>query len=128
MKNSGGFRLIRNNRASSAIIAYYSNVSIIEQIRTLDINLQNEYRRIAIDIFDPMVLETYINLESSSTSERPSGNPTLLTYDTKELNRLAGMVAYVRGTRHAYVRYDQKMRNNAQELIELLKREYHLDK
>ena len=126
MKNSGGFRLIRNGRASSAIIDYYSNLGVIELIRTLDINLQNEYRRIAIDIFDPIVLETYINLEFSS-SERPTGNPALSTYDIKELTRLAGMVAYIRGTRHAYVSYEKEMRKNAQGLIELLRKEYHLN-
>ena len=126
MKNSGGFRLIRNEKASSAIIDYYSNLGIIEQIRTLDINLQNEYRRIAIDIFDPIVLETYINLEGSP-SNRPAGNPALLTYNIKELTRLAGMVAYISGTRHAYVRYEKEMEKNAQGLIELLKKEYQLN-
>lgn len=130
MKNSGGFRLIRNDRASSAIIDYYRNVSVIDLIRTLDINSQNEYRRISIDIFDPVILETYINLENleDSSSKRPAGNPALLTYETKELTRLAGMVAYIRGTRYAYISYEKKMRGNAQELVELLKKEYYLDK
>lgn len=126
MKNSGGFRLIRNDKASLAIIDYYRNLPVIQVIQTLDINLQNEYRRIAVDIFDPIVLETYINLEGSS-SERPAGNPALLTYDTKQLMRLAGMVAYINGTRRAYVVYERKMRKNAQDLAELLKREYQLD-
>ncbi|HEU5167742.1 MAG TPA: hypothetical protein VFU29_19485 [Chitinophagaceae bacterium] len=133
MKNSGSFRLIRNDRASSAIIDYYRNLNLIEVIQTLDINLQNEYRRIAIDIFDPIVLENYINLENmenledSSSSERPVGHPALSTYDTKQLARLAGMVAYIRGTRHAYVSFEKIMRKKALKLIELLKKEYHLN-
>jgi hypothetical protein len=133
MKNSGDFRLIRNDEASSAIIEYYRNLNVIENLRTLDNNLQNEYRRIAIDIFDPIVLETYVNLENmenledSSSSERPVGNPALLTYDTKQLTRLAGMVAYTRGTRHAYVSFEKTMRKKALKLIELLKKEYHLN-
>jgi len=127
MKNSGGFRLIRNDKASSAIISYYRLLSLIEGFQTLDINLQNEYRRMAVDIFNPMVLETYISLEGTS-SERPSGNPSLRTYDTTQLMRLAGMVAYIRGTRIAYGKSEKTMRKDAQKLIELLKREYHLDK
>jgi hypothetical protein len=126
MKNSGGFRLIRNDKASLAIIDYYRNLPVIQVIQTLDINLQNEYRRMAVDIFDPIVLETYINLEGSS-SQRPAGNPALSTYDTKQLMRLAGMVAYINGTRRAYVVYEKRMRKNAQDLTELLKREYQLD-
>jgi len=127
MKNSGGFRLIRNDRVSSAIIGYYRSLSLIEGFQTLDINLQNEYRRIAINIFDPVVLETYITLEGTPL-ERPAGNPALLTYDTKQVMQLAGMVAYIRGTRLAYGKTEKKMRKNAQDLIELLKKEYHLDK
>jgi hypothetical protein len=132
LKNSGDFRLIRNDSASSAIIDYYSNLSLIEVMQTLDINLQNEYRRIGIDIFDPTVLATYVNLENfenlegSHSSERPVGNPALSTYDTKQLTRLAGMVAYIMGTRHAYVSNEKRMKKNASKLIELLKREYHL--
>jgi len=109
MKNSGGFRLIRNDIASSAINNYYSLLSLIEGFRTLDINLQNEYRRIAIDVFDPMVLETYIALDSPSLP-RPAGNPALLTYDSKQLIPLAGMVAYIRGTRLAYGTNEKTMR------------------
>jgi hypothetical protein len=127
MKNSGGFRLIHNHKASLAIIDYYNNLPIIQVITTLDVNLQNEYRRIAVDIFDPIVLENYIILEGSS-SQRPAGNPALSTYDTKQLMRLAGMVAYINGTRRAYVVYEKRMRKNAQELIDLLKKEYHLNK
>jgi hypothetical protein len=126
IKNSGGFGLIHNHKASLAIIDYYNNLPIIQVITILDVNLQNEYRRIAVDIFDPIVLETYISLEGLP-SQRPAGNPALSTYDTKQLMRLAGMVAYINGTRRAYVVYEKRMRKNAQELIELLKREYHLD-
>ena len=133
MKNSGDFRLIRNDNASSGIIAYYSNINLIEMMQILDINLQNEYRRIAIDIFDPIVLATYVNLENMENlevpfaTERPGGNPSLLTYDTKQLIRLAGMVAYIMGTRHAYVSNETRMRKKALKLIELLKKEYHLN-
>ena len=80
----------------------------------------------AVDIFDPIVLETYITLEGTS-SDRPAGNPALATYDTKQLMRLAGMVAYINGTRRAYVVYEKRMRKNAQDLTELLKREYQLN-
>jgi hypothetical protein len=126
MKNSGGFRLIRNDIAASAIIKYYRLLNEIEGVQTLNINLQNEYRRMAIDIFDPMVLETYINLEGSP-SERPVGNPALSTYNTKQLMQLSGMVAYIRGTRLFYANSEKKLRKYAQELIALLKREYHLN-
>jgi hypothetical protein len=37
------------------------------------------------------------------------------------------MVAYINGTRRAYVVYEKRMRKNAEELAELLKREYQLD-
>ena len=126
MKNSGSFRLIRNDTSASAIISYYRSLSLIEEFQTLDINLQNDYRRMAVDIFNPMVLESYISLEGTS-SERPSGNPSLRTYDTTQLIRFAGMIAYIRGTRLAYSKIEKSMRKNAQELIQLLKKEYYLD-
>jgi hypothetical protein len=58
---------------------------------------------------------------------RPDGNPLLLTYDTKVLLRLAGMVSYIRNTKLGLMKAESEMKAAAIDLSQLIKKEYHLN-
>jgi len=124
MKNSGGFRLIRNDIASDAIVSYYNRMNVIELLQNIDYDNQFEYKRIAIEVFNPTVFESMLSAENNIS--RPAGNPALLTYDPKYLVRLAGTVSYMKTARLGLALQDKKMREAAEDLILLLKKEYHL--
>ena len=55
MKNSGGFRLIRNEKVSKAIIEYYNRLLFIERIQDIDMSETNVFREIAIEVFQPVI-------------------------------------------------------------------------
>ncbi len=125
MKNSGGFRLIQNEKVSKAIIEYYNKLTFIESVQNIDQQESQEYRKIAINIFNPLTFDNMITTENDII--RPSGNPSLLTNDKQELIRLAGMLSYMKNFRLALATAEKKMKLNAINLISLLKQQYHLE-
>ena len=125
LKNSGGLRLIRKGKVSKAIIEYYNNLVFIDYLQKIEDDEIMEYRKMAVDVFHP-VLFNQIVIESTNQVIRPPGNPALLTYDSKILLRIAGMVSYVRNTGIGLAQRETEMRKAANDLILLIKKEYHL--
>jgi len=124
MKNSGGFRLIRKEIVSKSIIKYYNQLSFIEMLQGIELSELEEYRKIAIDIFDPDIFDDLVKPDNNII--KPAGNPSLMTYDQAVLRRLSGMTSYVKNTRLALRKADDEMFRSGQQLIGLLKKEYHL--
>ena len=126
MKNSGAFRLIRNNNAASNILQYYSEMNDLSLLQNNTNDLSMEYRSIAYTLFNPVVFETMVNDETKNVIIKPIGNPSLNSYDKLAIVRLSSNVHYIKGSR--LVLHDRYilLRKKATELIELLKKEYHL--
>ncbi len=125
LKNSGGLRLIRKERVSKAIIEYYNKLVFINYLQKIEDDEIMEYRKMATEVFHPVLFNDIV-VESNNTVIVPAGNPALLTYDSKTLLRTAGMVSYVRNTRIGLAKAEIEMKAAALELIELIKKEYHL--
>ena len=125
MKNSGGFRLIRNDSASTSILDYYASINFLELLKSINSQQAETYRIYSTDIFDPMILEKMIanNADSITT---PEGNPKLLTYDKKQLTRLTGAIHYYNSTRRALGTYCLSQKKAAISLIYFLKKEYYI--
>ena len=124
MKSSGGFRLIRKQKVSKAIIQYYNRTVFIDYLNDIESNESDEYRKMATEIFHPVVFNGIV--KPDNTINRPDDNPPLLTYDTKVLLRLAGMVSYIRNTKMGLMNAETEMKAAANELIQLIKKEYRL--
>ena len=90
-------------------------------------DLAMEYRNQAYTLFDPMVFETMVNDETKNVIIKPAGNPSLISYDKSALVRIGSTLHYMKGSR--LVLYDRyiDLRKKATALIELLKKEYHLE-
>ena len=125
MKNSGGFRLIRNEKVSKAIIEYYNQLGFIDMLQSIELDEVNEYRNTAITVFHPLLFDGIVRKDN--TIAKPEGNPSLLTYDQAVLFRLAGLVSYLKNTRLAMAKAEGEMNASAKSLIILLNREYHLE-
>ena len=127
MKNSGAFRLIRNNNAASNILQYYSEMNDLNLLQNNTNDLSKEYRSITYTLFSPMVFETIVNDEKKNVVIKPYGNPSLISYDKFAIERLSSSLHYMKASR--LVLYDRYilLRKKATELIELLKKEYHLE-
>jgi hypothetical protein len=99
-------------------------MNFIEMLQTIVLNEVNEYRLLAIDVFHPILFDGIVMKDNSISL--PPGNPALLSYDQRILFRLAGMVSYIKNTRLALAKAESEMNAAAKDLIELLKKEYHL--
>ena len=124
MKNSGGFRLIRNEKVSKAIIEYYNRLNFIKTLESIDLSESKEYRKQAIGVFHPIIFDGLVG--DDNTIKLPDDNPPLLTYDKLILFRLAGIISYSKNSRLSLTKAEREMNVAAKELIVLLKKEYNL--
>ena len=118
-------RLIRNQKVSKAVIEYYNRLVFIDYLQAIAFNEADEYRKMAIDVFHPVLFNDIVNVADNSVM-RPPGNPALLSYDSKILMRLSGMVSYLRNTKLGLAKAEAEMKDAAKELIGIIKKEYHL--
>jgi hypothetical protein len=126
LRNSGGFRLIRKEKASKAIIEYYNRLVFINYLQKIEDDEIMEYRKLATEVFHPVIFNSIV-VEKDNSIILPEGNPALLTYDPKTLYKLAGLVSYVRNTRLGLANAETEMKASANELIALIKKEYHIE-
>jgi hypothetical protein len=123
MKNSGGFRLIGNQKVASAIIEYYNLYISVDHLLKVDMDIRQEYRLAAIHVFHPLLFDSIVM--ANNTVMRPQGNFQLRSYETEKLLNLAGIVGYLKSTRIGIAGVLVNMSGKARELIILIKKEYH---
>jgi hypothetical protein len=124
MKNAAGFRVIKNDQVAIDIMSYYS---VLPQIRSLEETEQgenNEYRKIAVQIFNAVVFN---RINSTGEVLRPENNPPLRTTDKKLFGDLTGWVHYIKNTRIGLYDYKKEMLQKGEKLIQLIQKEYHLE-
>ena len=124
MKNAGGYRVIKNDKVSSEIMSYYSLMAQIKSLEDTEQSEDNEYRKIAVQIFNAKVFN---RINSSSPVIRPENNPPLRTNDKKLLADLSGWVHYIRNTQNSINAYKNVVREQGEKLIQLIQKEYHLE-
>ena len=124
LKNSGSFRLIRKKEAPAGIIDYYSRLVFLDRLQLIETRDIEEYRKMAIDIFQPILFDQVVAPDNSLA--RPADNSPLMTYDSRLLLRMAGIVRYIKAVRIALRDRQKDMNIAAKNLILLLKKEYHL--
>ena len=125
MKNAGGFRVIKNDEVANNIMSYYSIIPQIRSWEETEAGEDNEYRKIAVQIFSAVVFN---RINSTNEVIRPGDNPPLRTTDKKLLGDLAGWVHYIKNTRIGLYSHKKRVLENGEKLIELIQKEYHLEK
>ena len=125
LKNSGGFRLIRNGEASNHIMDYYN---LFPSVRLLEDNYNHEfdnYKRVAAKILDPGILRKQEN--ESGTILRSNNNPQLMTYDSNMLKELGFHTLQMNGSRRSKIEMLENLKKTAGDLESYLEKQYHLD-
>jgi|SoiMethySBSTD1v2_1073268.scaffolds.fasta_scaffold453040_2 hypothetical protein len=144
LKNSGGLRLISDQLISDKIIAYdvlYRNIMLQQELEEVHLN---EYRGLAARIFDAAVFNKMtkgltnerlldkLQLKDSTMTllslffERPTDNPQLKDSSSISLNELANKLNYWAAGSLRLLQLLEQLKKMAFELIDLIKREYHL--
>ena len=124
MKNGGLFRVIKNDNVVKQLMAYYAFIPQIKNLEDRQVIVDNEYRKIAVQVFDPYIFNQMLN--AADTIDRPKIAPLLLTTDNKTLLALAGWAHYSISNRFATTEAEKKLLAKGEELIALVKKEYHL--
>lgn len=125
LKNSGNFRLIRNIETSNRIMTYYETITLLRMVEELYQKEFESYKSIASRIFDPAV---FMSMETKNGEIiRTSENPALQSYDNGALKQLAVFSVYMNGSARGIIQQSKKFRDDGIEMMDYLKKEYHLD-
>jgi len=126
LKNSGNLRLIRNADAADSITVYDNEAikTVLVQQDTEEELRQDIAWGLNGKIFDGVVWDE-MN-DSNSKISRPVNNPPLLTKDPVLINEFHFKVVQLKATLLFTNRYIQRAITSAQNLVDLLKKEYHL--
>ena len=125
MKNSGSFRLIKNEQVAAEIMAYYLLTEQVRDYEKIEDQEENEYRKNAVQIFNAAVFN---EINSSLEVKRPVNNPALRVTDRKIAGDLAGWVHYIKNTRISIDYYKSELIKKGEQLTKLIKKEYNLEK
>jgi hypothetical protein len=125
MKSSGNLRLIHETEISDKITHYYFNIK--EFSLNTDQTLLRLQSLIEIQgkVFDGTVFQQMINIKNFEIKQ-PTGNPALITEDKQTLNELSVRIHYVLSILLYSQNFITELENEASQLIETLKKEYHL--
>lgn len=126
LKNSGNLRLIRNNDAADSITIYDNEV-----IKTVLVQqeFEEEFRREIAYMLAGKVLDAFVWDKMNDINgkiSRPDNNPSLITQDPILINEFHFKVVHITSTIRFTNRYIRSAITSAQNLIEVLKNEYHL--
>ena len=126
MKSSGNLRLIHEKEISDKITHYYFNIK--EFSLNTDQTLLRLQSLIEIQgkVFDGAVFQQMINVKNFEINQ-PEGYPALITKDKQTLNELSVRIHYVLSILLYSQNFITELEKETSELIETLKKEYHLE-
>ncbi|MBX9734460.1 MAG: hypothetical protein K2X37_10400, partial [Chitinophagaceae bacterium] len=124
LKNSGGFRLIKNKKAIDSIMSYdksVENVLLTQDIQTGEIA---DVRPMIGKLLNPNILETMIH---EGTIQPPLGNPKLRTTNKEFILDFIYIIHQLKGSDVLNKNRLQELNDKADRIITFLNTEYHLD-
>jgi hypothetical protein len=124
LKNSGGFRLIRNPAISNQIMNYYTKFPLIRLLEENYVREFDAYKVIASKIFDPGVFFK----QEGKDGKISMGNysPALASNDASLIKQLGYFIINMNGSRRGRLPLLVDLKKTAEELIIYLQKEYHL--
>jgi hypothetical protein len=124
LKNSGGFRLIKNPVIADSIAKY--DVSIRTMIRQGELEEQmiQDYRSIAPKFFNALVFDSL--QDANNNPFRLSHNPPLLDFQKPDLEVMNYRLYSLKGLNKAMRRDMKSLLRQSENLLVLLKKKYNL--
>ena len=125
LKNSGGMRLIRNRLVADSIIYYWSITELLYETKD---NI-NGHRIKAKDISFSIFSNKYYNHTEGFSFNTFTGEPELMTKNPILLSEFANRISHMSDL----LKFNYKQRrvdsqvSNGERLIQLIKKEYHLE-
>ena len=121
LKNAGGLRLIKNQKASNAIMTYDQANDYVVYLQSREFEELSLIYPLFAKLYDASVLETMIqNMEIN----RPSGNPALRTTDKELILELTYYLHQYKTTSIVIITRLRSLLQAATETIQFLQKEY----
>jgi hypothetical protein len=125
LKNSGAFRLIRNRTVSDSIAKYDVSIRNLLRQGELEESLIHDYRVASAKIFDALVFDR--SLDADNNMRTITENPPLLNYNDTDLHTWNYKMYSMKALNKANRRDMKLLFQQAANLLETLKTEYHLE-
>jgi len=125
LKNGGNLRLIKKENIVNSILAYDTEVKSLHEWDEADLSIRNSFREIGGSIFKADIF--YHTMDTKMHFIRPVGNPQLITVDPSAINKVAFQVQYLTLMTQGNIYRGDKLKSQAVNLINLLKKEYHIE-
>jgi hypothetical protein len=126
LKNSGALRLIRNRAVVDSISKYDISVRNMLGQYGVEENQIEHYRTAATKIFDALVMNSMMD-ENAAVARSAPDNSLLQEYNRRELYEWNYRIFGLGGINKANRRDLRLLLKQATELLDLLKKEYHLE-
>ena len=126
LKNSGALRLIRNRAVVDSIAKYDISVRNVIGQYAVEENQIEHYRSAAAKIFDALFFGRMLD-ENAAVVRSPPENTSFQPYTNRELSEWNYRVYGLNGINKANRRDLRLLLKQATELLELLKKKYHLE-
>ncbi len=124
LKNAGNLRLIKNENIINSILAYDARVKNLKEWDESDTRIRTTFREIGGSVFNANSL--YKAMDSNFKFVRPANNPQLITNNPISINNIVFQIQYLSISCLGNKLRGQALKTKAENLIELLKKEYHL--
>ena len=129
LKNSGALRLIKKTAIANSIVAYNSAMEAYAENRQTEMETRIAYRNTVGNVFDASVLLAMIDStgdDMDKTVISPAFLKPLITKDQQTINQLCTLVHFLYSQSIINRKTLLKHKTQASDLMELLKKEYHL--
>jgi hypothetical protein len=124
LKNSGGLRLIRNQRVVDSITRYDVSLKNLTQFGEIELTAMHDFRTIAHRFFNSRVLDKMMSADNIPSP--PTDNPPLIPFSKNDLNEFNYKLFNVKGMNRASRVVIKLVLRQAESLLAMLKKEYHL--
>jgi len=125
LKNAGNLRLIKNENIISSILAYDASVKELKEWDESDTRIRTTFRETGGTVFNADQL--YKAMDSDFKFIRPTTNPQLITDNPATINNMAFQIQFLSLSCLGNSQRGKALKTKAEDLIGLLKKEYHLE-
>jgi len=124
LKNAGNLRLIKNENIINNILGYDASVKELREWDESDTRIKTTFREIGGNVFDADKL--YKVFSPDYQFVKPTTNPQLITDNPLMINNVAFQIQYLALGSLGNALRGKALKTKAENLIELLKKEYQL--
>lgn len=124
LKNSGGLRLIRKSEIVNNLQAYDNQFNQLRLSQEREDRYLTDYRAAMAKVFDIRVFNTMV--VKYPDIDRPDGNPPLFSDEKQLINEMLIKVHIAKRNKLASLLYLSRLKQQAKELIEQIRKEYRL--